>query len=287
MNAMTAGRAPPPSIEPRPDAGEDRVAAPQKHKAPPGAALHKLSTLQPRRRRAPEALGIDVARRLEQLITDGVLTPGERLNEVALARSLGVSRGPVREAARALEKTGLVTVIMNRGAFVRSLGLDEAMEIYEINAVLFGLASRHAAQTLTAAQAFELRDMVDAMEHAIATDHRERFFEINSGFHAFIFACGRNAEAAALYAGYTRKLMLLRRRSFERPGHMSEANREHRALMEAILAGDGARARLLAEAHAQLGRARFLDAIGHAAEHRTNPALAGKSNTITNGEDAA
>ncbi|PZW37706.1 DNA-binding GntR family transcriptional regulator [Humitalea rosea] len=246
-----------------------------------------MLTQPPRRRRAPEALGIDVARRIEQLITQGVLTPGERLNEVALARNLGVSRGPVREAARALEKTGLVTVIMNRGAFVRSLGLDEAMEIYEINAVLFGLASSRAAQSLTAAQAFELRDMVEAMDQAILTDHRERFFEINSGFHAFIFACGRNAEAASLYAGYTRKLMLLRRRSFERPGHMAEANCEHRALMEAMLAGDGARARLLAEAHARLGRARFLDSIGHAAETRAHPASAGKSKTIAKGEDAA
>jgi DNA-binding GntR family transcriptional regulator len=171
----------------------------------------------------------------------------------------------VREAARALEKTGLVTVIMNRGAFVRSLDIDEAMEIYEINAVLFGLASLQAAHALTAAQARQLCDMADAMDAAIAADDREAFFATNSRFHALVFECGRNREALRLYAAYTRKLLLLRRRSFERAGHMQEANREHRALMEAILAGDGARARQLAEAHARLGRARFLDSIGHAA----------------------
>lgn len=232
----------------------------------PVAGPNQVSTPARSGRRTTEALGVDVMRRIEQLIISGALRPGERLNEVALARSLGVSRGPVREAARALERTGLVTVIMNRGAFVRSLDLDEAMDIYEINAVLFGLASGQAAGTLTASQAFSLREMVDAMDAAISLDDRADFFRINSSFHAFILASSRNREAQALYSQFTRKLLLLRRRSFERPGHMQEANREHRGLMEAILSGDAALARTLAEAHARLGRARFLDAIGHAVD---------------------
>lgn len=241
-------------------------------KAMRNAALHRDAAVPRKpagRARRPQALGIDVARRIEALILDGSLRAGERLNEVSLARSLGVSRGPVREAARALEKTGLVTVIMNRGAFVRTLSLDEAMDIYEINAVLLGLAAARAAALLAPAQALALRMMVAAMDGAIARGSRDGFFQINSDFHAFILACGRNREAEALYRQLTRKLLLLRRRSFERPGHMKTANREHRDLMEAILAGDAARARSLAEAHARRGRARFLDAIGHAAQDGT------------------
>jgi hypothetical protein len=79
----------------------------------PVACPNQVSTPARSGRRATEALGVDVLRRIEQLIISGALRPGERLNEVALARTLGVSRGPVREAARALERTGLVTVIMN------------------------------------------------------------------------------------------------------------------------------------------------------------------------------
>lgn len=93
-----------------------------------------------------QPLASGVQGRIEALILSGALKPGERLNEVVLARQLGVSRGPVREAARALERTGLVTLIMNRGAFVRSMGIDEVMETYELNAVLAndaGLARRH------------------------------------------------------------------------------------------------------------------------------------------------
>lgn len=223
-----------------------------------------------RRARSPQPLGICVARRIEALILDGTLPDGKRLNEVALARALGVSRGPVREAVRALEKTGLVTVIMNRGAFVRTLGLDEAMDIYEINGALLGLAAARAAAWLAPAQRLALRMMVDAMDGAILRGSRDGFFQINSDFHAFILACGRNREAALLYRQLTRKLMLLRRRSFERPGHMANANREHRGLMDAILDGDAARARRHAEAHARGGLARFLDAIGHAAHGGTS-----------------
>jgi DNA-binding GntR family transcriptional regulator len=231
--------------------------------APEAGAGHAEAARRPgARRRAPEALGQDIARRIEAMILDGTLSPGERLTEVSLARDLGVSRGPVREAARALEKTGLVTVIMNRGAFVRSLSLAEAMDIYEINATLLGLAAHNAARGLTMAQAAKLRAMVDAMDNAAARLARDAFFQINSDFHAFIMACGRNAEAAALYAQLTRKLRLLRRRSFEQAGHMQDANREHRALMEAILARRPLAARNRAEAHARFGRARFLDAIG-------------------------
>jgi DNA-binding GntR family transcriptional regulator len=223
-------------------------------------------------RRAPEALGVDVARRLEQLILDGTLRPGERLNEVALARSLGVSRGPVREAARALERNGLVTVIMNRGAFVRSLTLDEAREIYEINGVLFGLACGQAAARLSANDAERLRGLAEAMDDAIGRDDREAFFAANSEFHAVIMAAGGNREAQDLYGRLTRKLLLLRRRSFDQPGHMRAANGEHRALLQAILAGEAVLARQRAEAHARLGCGRFLEAIGHATEwSRTAP----------------
>ncbi len=217
-----------------------------------------------RRKRAASPLGADVARELERLIVEGVLRPGERLNELALARKLGVSRGPVREAARALEKTGLVTVIMNRGAFVRQLDLDEAMAIYEVNAVLFGLAAGQAAEALTSAAALQFSAMVEEMDRAVAAGDRDRFFATNVRFHAAIMAASRNREAETLYHGYTRKLLLLRRRSFEREGHMARSNAEHRAVLEAILAGDGARARAAAEAHARAGRGRFLESIGHA-----------------------
>ena len=198
---------------------------------------------------------------LERLITAGELQPGERLNEVALARRLGVSRGPVREAARALEKSGLVTVIVNRGAFVRMLTIDEAMDIYELNAVIFGLAAGQLAVSVTAAQALELQGLVDGMDRASEAAAPDTFFDLNVRFHQCVLAFARNRQAEAVYADFTKKLLLFRRRSFDRSGNMARSNAEHRGLLEAIAGGLGELARELAEDHARAGRARFLGAI--------------------------
>lgn len=198
---------------------------------------------------------------LERLITSGVLKPGERLNEVALAKRLGVSRGPVREAARALEKSGLVTVIENRGAFVRTLTIDEAMDIYELNAVIFGLAAGQLAVSVTAAQVLELQELVAGMDEASAAGDPDAFFALNVRFHQRIMALARNRQAEAVYSDFTKKLLLFRRRSFDRSGNMAKSNAEHRGLVEAVAAGAVDLARERAEGHARAGRARFLGAI--------------------------
>lgn len=210
-----------------------------------------------------QSLGSKVQAALEALIWDGALPPGARLNEVALARRLGVSRGPVREAARALERTGLVTVIRNRGAFVRTLGIDEAMQIYELNAVLFGSAAARLAVACNGEQAMTLRLLVERMDAAVAGGDPEAFFAGNILFHEHVMACSGNAAMQAVYLDHTRKLLLLRRRSFDRAGSMAEANAEHRRLLDSILAGDAGGARLQAEAHTRSGRARFLRAIAY------------------------
>lgn len=212
---------------------------------------------------ASRSLSSRVQLELERLITGGVLQPGERLNEVVLARRLGVSRGPVREAARALEKSGLVTVIVNRGAFVRALTLDEAMDIYALNAVLFGFAASQLAVSITAGQALELQELVDGMDRTVAAADVDTFFSLNVRFHQSITGFARNRQTEAVYSDLSKKLLLFRRRSFDRAGNMEQSNREHRALFEALAAGDSGLARECAEDHVRGGRARFLGAIEH------------------------
>jgi DNA-binding GntR family transcriptional regulator len=215
---------------------------------------------------APRALAHHVQAELERLILSGGLAPGQRLNEVALARQLGTSRGPVREAIRALEKFGLVTVIMNRGAFVRVVSLDEAIDIYEVSMVLFGFAAGQLASSVTATQALALRKLVDDMD--AATD-RDSYFEMNWQFHAMVMSYARNREIEALYLEYSKKIRMFRRRSFEHGPNMGASNAEHRRLLDAILAGDTELARRCAEEHGRSGRSRFLKAIDYGAKTPT------------------
>src|SRR5512141_2804217 len=78
---------------------------------------------------------------IRRAIVNGVLRPGDRLMEADIAREMGISRGPVREALRQLEQEGLVISYPHRGTFVASLAADEASEIYVMRAVLEGLAA--------------------------------------------------------------------------------------------------------------------------------------------------
>lgn len=209
------------------------------------------------------ALSVSVESELEAMIARGELGPGQHINELALARRLGVSRGPVREAARALERMGLVTVILNRGAFVRELQIDEALAIYDLTALLVGYAAGRIATSLTAAQALELQSFVTDMETAAQEGRHDAFFDLNVRFHMRQFTFAGNAPVEAVYLAHTRKLLLLRRRSFDESPHMLQSNAEHRDMMDAILSGDAEIARQVAERHARAGRARFLRAIAY------------------------
>ncbi len=86
------------------------------------------------------------------MILAGELAPGAKLNEAWLSERLGVSRGPVREAFRVLEESGLVRLEKNRGVFVREIPHEEAAEIYELRAVLDEFVGRRLAESITPAQ---------------------------------------------------------------------------------------------------------------------------------------
>jgi DNA-binding GntR family transcriptional regulator len=223
----------------------------------------ELSTID--REARDSSLGDRVRRQLERMILDGTLAPGTQLNEVALATRLGVSRGPIREAARALERAGLVNVIRNRGAFVRIVPLDEALESYILNGLLFAFGAAQLSQGIRAEQALHLRRLLDDMEAAATAGDGSRYFALNVEFHECIVGYAGNRQIEAIYLDQTRKLQLSRRRAFDRSASMAESNTEHRAILDAILAGEPTLARERAEAHSRAGRGRFLKSIEHQA----------------------
>ncbi len=102
--------------------------------------------------RRTQSLTAIVHREVERMILSGELKPGERINEQGLALRLGVSRGPVREALRSLERSGLLTSVVNQGVFVREIADQEAAEIYDVRAVVFGFVCERLAGRINAEQ---------------------------------------------------------------------------------------------------------------------------------------
>lgn len=216
----------------------------------------------PARTRPSRLLAAHVVDELKQLIETGQVKPGERLNEATLAEAMGTSRGPIREAIRVLSGMGLVTPVPNRGVFVRRISVGEMMEIYEMRALIFGFAVERSAELLTPPRRKILETLLGQMEAAAAAEKGARYYELNLRFHAALVEFSNNRRAARVYGECVNELHLFRRPAFNYAAKMQRSNMEHREIYDAIVAGRGAHAREIAEAHVRSGRERLLEALG-------------------------
>ncbi|QHJ01086.1 phosphonate utilization associated transcriptional regulator [Xylophilus rhododendri] len=178
-----------------------------------------------------------VQNELERMILAGDLAPGAKLTEITIATQLGVSRGPVREAFRMLDEAGLVRTEKNRGVFVRDIPLDEALEIFELRAVMEMYIGRKLAETATAAQAKSLRQLVDAMDQATKAGDAQEFHRHNLEFHDSLLRLAGNAKFTAHYRRLIRELSLIRRKNLTVES-MAVYTKEHRQIVKAIAAHD-------------------------------------------------
>ena len=183
-----------------------------------------------------------VQRELERMILAGELPSGSKLNEAPLARALGVSRGPVREAFRALEESGLVRLEKNRGVFVRELAVEEADEIYELRAVLDEFVGRRLARTLDADGVRELRGRVERMEKAAARNDVDDYVAANLAFHDRLVELAGNAKLLEVYRRLVNELRLYRHAALAQGGVLPVSTREHREIVDRIADGKPAAA---------------------------------------------
>lgn len=195
---------------------------------------------------------------LESLLSSGELRPGDRINEAALAERLGVSRAPVREALRAMEGRGLVVQIANRGMFVRELSVKEMLDIFDLRALLMGYGAQSAAEFMTPERKAQLGALLDEMDAATRAQDGARYYRVNQQFHTAILSYANNGRAVQIYGELATDLHRFRQRYFDYVGNMVKSNAEHRAVYDAIVAGDAVRARQLAEDHVLKGKLRVL-----------------------------
>ena len=207
-----------------------------------------------------ESLTSLVQREVERRILAGEISPGAKLNEAELAAAMGISRGPVREAFRALEQAGLVHTQKNRGVFVRQVSVEEADEIYEVRAGLEAQIGRLAAQRISREQVEGLRDIVRRMQAVGRKRDPDASFPLNIEFHEALAAAARNRALAATYRRVVNELNLYRREAIRRDVEIIPlSTREHEAIVDAVAKGDAARAERLLYEHVINSRARLHD----------------------------
>lgn len=183
-----------------------------------------------------------------QILT-GAIVPGTRMMEVELAEEMGVSRTPIREAIRKLEKEGLVTIEPRRGAYASMISTQDMVEILEVRQDLEGLAAYFAASRMTDDEMKELKEIAGKYNDAVSFGSMKDMIQYDTKFHRLIVDSCNNKILVNMVEQLQE--MVLRFRyiyydNFKRAENMPE---EHQEIIEAIASGDADRARAAADLH--------------------------------------
>jgi len=183
----------------------------------------------------------DIARpedRLREAIVAGRFQPSERLVETDLTRVLGVGRSAVRTALARLEHEGLVVHERHRGARVRLVDAREAVEILEARAVLEGLAARQAALRATPAEVEELKGVIEEMRRRLDAGDLLSASDENAVLHRRLLEISGHSTAERLIATLKSQLVRFQYRTIMLPGRSECSFGEHKAIVDAVAAGD-------------------------------------------------
>ena len=175
---------------------------------------------------------------LRQAIVDGELLPGERLLEEELSARLGLGRAAVRMALVRLEHDGLVERERHRGARVRRVSENEAVEILEARSALEGLAARHAATAADDATIEGLREIVAEMRQLREAGDLIGLSNMNARLHAGILEASGHETAKRLSRTLSSQIVRFQYRTVLLPGRPDHSFAEHAAIVEAIAARD-------------------------------------------------
>lgn len=205
----------------------------------------------------------DISDWIRSQIRAARFVPGQRLVEVDLIRQTGGSRFKVREALQRLEAEGLLEIEEFRGASVREASMDEVRQLYRARAALEGICAADFTTCASADDKAQLCRLAEAMENCLASGSRELFSSLNAQWHTLIMQVTGNTVIEALVRRLNTPVHHLLFETFYRGDRLREAVADHRAIVDAVLAGDAAGAEAAMRQHIENGH-RFLTSLDEA-----------------------
>ena len=208
--------------------------------------MAKIFEVRPPLSKNASLVAVEVIR---EAIMDGRLEPGQRLKEEELARELGVSRTPVREALLILQTEGLIEAAPNRGATVRSYDIKDLGDLYMLRAALEGVAARLAAERVSARELTKLRKSCDRFDAVAADGSLKDLVRENLAFHDTILDVAGNERIAQLVRSVTELPLVYKSYLWYSPSQKLVSAHYHRQIVHALEARDPERAENVMKQH--------------------------------------
>ena len=183
-----------------------------------------------------------------QILT-GKIKPGTRMMEIELAEDMGVSRTPIREAIRKLEKEGLVIIEPRKGAYASDVSIDDMVDILEIRGNLEGLAAYYASSRITEKEEVELKNASENFNKAVIAGDFQGMIENDTKFHQVIVEASRNKHLESMVRQLQELVLRFRYIYYKDFKRAEKMPAEHKRIYEGIINSDGETARNAAVVH--------------------------------------
>ena len=207
-----------------------------------------------------------VVEQIREAMVRGDYAPNQRLVEADLCEQYRASRATVRSALQELAVDGLVEILRNKGARVRTIPLEEAIEITEVRMMLEGLAASRAAERVTVEQAEELLAIGESMRESVARSELLRYSDLNARLHRRVREISGHRTTATIIERLGAQVVRHQFRLALQPGRPGVSLPQHERIIEAVVARNPEAAEAAMRAHL----ASVVKALRAAAEEQTS-----------------
>jgi GntR family transcriptional regulator, rspAB operon transcriptional repressor len=200
-------------------------------------------------------------------IYDNIYAPGTKLNLDEIAADMGLSRTPVRDASARLRNEGLVTVVPRVGIFVRTIALQEVLEVYSAKESLEPLMARWATERATAARRHAFRKSADGLVELAGRADVDAYLNLVVERRLEMLDMSESVVFADIFRSIDSRVRLLRARNLSQAERMRSSVREHMAIAKAVDAGEAELAFAQTQAHVRSARESLIALLARDAPH--------------------
>ncbi len=188
---------------------------------------------------------------LKRAIIRGDLTPNSKLILTEIAKSLGISNTPIREAINKLSSEGFVNIIPNKGIKIVKINIEDIQEILQIRAALDCLIAKLAAKKITDKEIVNMMKIINKMEYSVKEDDRLTYNDLDIKFHDFLLNITENNKLKEIYNNLIVRAYRFRIRTLSIPNRMNLSFKEHRDIALAIKERNPDKADKLSQIHVE------------------------------------